>query len=83
MEKLDWCSERVLRAAIQDSLPHEPMRLDNGVFVPNLNDYVIGWAAMYLLSGGDRGRDELQAAWRAWEAWMKRKEGRDEGHLDE
>lgn len=65
LPRLPWQLERLLGAAASDLLPKDTVALPSGL-VPNLNPYVLAWAASYLT--GDRD-EALRRLWEAHRAW--------------
>jgi hypothetical protein len=64
--RLPWQLERLVSAATNDQLPKETVKLEAGL-VKDLNTYVLGWAASYLLGGS---HEALTRLWQARKAWQ-------------
>lgn len=66
--------KRLVRAALAEVLPDTPNRLaKTGLFVPNLNDFVVAWAAAYLIHPGERALTHLEDAYEQWQIAQRKK----------
>jgi hypothetical protein len=58
--------ERVIGAASNGSLPSGAVQLEHGL-VPDLERYVLGWAAAYLTGATSEAAKRLWDVWRTWQ----------------
>ena len=64
--RLPWELERVISAATNGSLPGGAVKLEQGL-VPDLERYVLAWAAAYLTGATDDATVRLWDVWRTWQ----------------
>jgi hypothetical protein len=66
LPRLPWELERLVSAASNGSLPTGSQPLETG-FVPDLERYVLAWAAAYLAGATEDATARLWDAWRTWQ----------------
>jgi hypothetical protein len=69
LERLPVGLEALVRAATADSLP-KSATLETSI-IPDLNRWVLAWAAAYLLRSPD-AREHLELAYREWQTHLER-----------
>jgi hypothetical protein len=64
--RLPWELERLVSAASNGRLPQGSVKLEAGL-VPDLERFVLGWAAAYVLGATEEAQQRLWDAWRSWQ----------------